>query len=186
MIILQLELGLPVSQLANFNFPHYAFSGWYSSFDKYFRLGSHRSSASVKNIMTGYNISWKFSCITVVDQDHYSLSLLRKCGHFYVPSTTFHMSFSLLEADTSSKIPTHMIKSDITINENKETILQLGAKMSFSCWRQDLFPVLEATLETLCLRSCLLFDMFTDKTIFLSRTPLLRTLAIMNTKGCPQ
>ena len=57
---------------------------------------------------------------------------------------------------TSSKILTHLILSNITIKENKETILQLGAKRRIFCLQLDLFLVREATLETLCLHSYIL------------------------------
>ena len=51
---------------------------------------------------------------------------------------------------------THIILSNITIKENKETILQLGAKRRISCLQLDLFLVREATLETLSLHSYIL------------------------------
>ena len=48
--------------------------------------------------------------------------------------------------------------------EKKETILQQGVNMRISCLRPDLFPVCEATLETL-------LHMLGNKTIFLSLVP---------------
>ena len=46
--------------------------------------------------------------------------------------------------------------------ENKETILQLGVNMRISCLRPDLFPVCEATLETLFY---LLYPVITDSSL---------------------
>ena len=51
--------------------------------------------------------------------------------------------------------------------------------------RPDLFPVREAMLETLFLRSYILSHMLQDKTIIFSRTPLLQTLALMDAKASP-
>ena len=50
---------------------------------------------------------------------------------------------------------------------------------------QTLFSVREAMLETLFLRSYILSHSFRDKTIFFSRTPLLRTLKLTDTKSAP-
>ena len=47
--------------------------------------------------------------------------------------------------------------------ENKETILQLGVNMRISCLRPDLFPVCEATLETLFYLS---YPVITDFSLF--------------------
>ena len=55
------------------------------------------------------------------------------------------------------------MQNDITIKENTETILQLVANMRISCLRPNLYPVCEATLETSCLRSYVLFHMFIDQ-----------------------
>ena len=52
--------------------------------------------------------------------------------------------------------------------ENKETILQLGVNTRISCLRPDLFPVCEATLETL-------FYVKEQNNFFISPTPLLQT-----------
>ena len=51
--------------------------------------------------------------------------------------------------------------------------------------RPDLFPLREAMLETLFLRSYILSHMLQDKTIFFSRTPLLQTLALTDAKASP-
>ena len=64
---------------------------------------------------------------------------------------------------TSSKILTYIMQSDITIKENTETILQLAANMRISCLRPNLYPVREATIETLCLRIYILFHRFRDQ-----------------------
>ena len=64
------------------------------------------------------------------------------------------------------------MQSDTTIKENTETILQLAANMRISCLRPNLYPVRDATLETLCLRSHILFHMFRDQiTYFLCYYP---------------
>ena len=74
--------------------------------------------------------------------------------------------------NTSSKILTHIMQSDTTIKENTETILQLAANMRISCLRPNLYPVRDATRETLCLRSHILFHMFRDQiTYFLCYYP---------------
>ena len=52
------------------------------------------------------------------------------------------------------------MQSDNAIKENSETILQLAANMRTSCLRPKLYPVCEATLEMLCLRSYILSHMF--------------------------
>lgn len=103
------------------------------------------------------------------------------------PSATLHLIYFLLERTLKYFVrnpDSHNTKRHY--DKGVKAFLQLRASVRISCLRPDIFLACEATLETLCLRSCLLFDMFTDKTIFLSRTPLLRTLAIMNTEGCPQ
>ena len=94
------------------------------------------------------------------------------------PAKHFTCLFSLYSGHlrTSSKILTYIMQSDITIKENTETILQLAANMRISCLRPNLYPVREATLETLCLRTYILFH----------STPLLRTLAITDTKSPPR
>ena len=73
-----------------------------------------------------------------------------------------------------SKILTHIMQSDTTIKENTETILQLAANIRISCLRPNLYPVRDATLETLCLRSHILFHMFRDQiTYFLCYYPVI-------------
>ena len=102
--------------------------------------------------------------MTVINSCYYGLLLLWKCGCFHAPppsspSAMFHLFFFSHQSkhlSTSSKILTHIILSNITIKENKETILQLGAKRRISCLQLDLFLVREATLETLCLHSYIL------------------------------
>ena len=73
--------------------------------------------------------------MTEINSRYYGLSPLRKYG-----------------------IRTHIIQSDITIKENRETIVQLGANMKISF--RIFFLVRGATLETL--RNCILFHMFRD------------------------
>ena len=76
--------------------------------------------------------------VTEINSRYYGLS--RYYGNVDTcrpPSATFPLFFSLTIADTSFKILNHIIKSDITREENKETILQLGANMKISC----LWPV---------------------------------------------
>ena len=73
--------------------------------------------------------------------------------HFFSSRYCVHLS-------TSSKILTHLIQSDIRIKKNKETILQLGENMRISCFRPDLSPVREATLQTLSLRSYISISYF--------------------------
>lgn len=100
--------------------------------------------------------------MTVINSCYYGLLLLWKCGCFHAPpspSAMFHLFFSSHYSkllSTSSKILTQIILSNITIKENKETILQLGAKRRIFCLQLDLFLVCEATLETLCLHSYIL------------------------------
>ena len=81
------------------------------------------------------------------------------------PAKHFTCLFSLYSGHLSiaSKILTYIMQSDITIKENTETILQLAANMRISCLRPNLYPVREATLGTLCLRSCILFHRFRDQ-----------------------
>ena len=81
------------------------------------------------------------------------------------PAKHFTCLFSLYSGhlSTSSKILTYIMQSDITIKENTETILQLAANMRISCLRPNLYPVREATLETLCLRTYILFHRFRDQ-----------------------
>ena len=92
---------------------------------------------------------------------YYGLRLLLKCGHFHATQRNISLVFSLSIA--SSKILTYIMQSDITIKENTETILQLAANMRISCLRPNLYPVREATLETLCLRTYILFHRFRDQ-----------------------
>ena len=90
------------------------------------------------------------------------------------PAKHFTCLFSLYSGHLSiaSKILTYIMQSDITIKENTETILQLAANMRISCLRPNLYPVRDATLETLCLRSHILFHMFRDQiTYFLCYYP---------------
>ena len=85
------------------------------------------------------------------------------------PAKHFTCLFSLYSGHLSiaSKILTYIMQSDITIKENTETILQLAANMRISCLPQaagpNLYRVREATLGTLCLRSCILFHRFRDQ-----------------------
>ena len=81
------------------------------------------------------------------------------------PAKHFTCLFSLSSGhlSTSSKILTYIMQSDITIKENTETILHVAANMRISCLRPNLYPVREATLETLCLRTYTLFHRFRDQ-----------------------
>ena len=58
--------------------------------------------------------------------------------------------------------------------EKKETILQQGVNMRISCLRPDLFPVCEATLETL-------FHMLRNKTIFYLSYPVFTDFSSLQT-----
>ena len=62
---------------------------------------------------------------------------------FFLSRNNGHLS-------TSSKILTHMIKSDITTKENKQTVLQLDANMKWFLFAAGFCPVHEATLESFC------------------------------------
>ena len=57
------------------------------------------------------------------------------------------------------------------MNENKETVLQLGANVRISRLWPDLSPSHETTLENLRLRSYILFYTFRCKTIYFSLVP---------------
>ena len=58
--------------------------------------------------------------------------------------------------------------------EKKETILQRGVNMRISCLRPDLFPVCEATLETL-------FHVLRNKTIFYLSHPVITDFSLFQT-----
>ena len=101
--------------------------------------------------------------MTEINSCYYALSLLRKCRHFQAlppppppppppPARHFNFFFSRNNGhlSTSSKILTHMIKSDITTKENKQTILQLDTNMKRFLFAAGFFPVHEATLESFC------------------------------------
>ena len=60
----------------------------------------------------------------------------------------------------------------------KETILQQGVNMTISCLRPDLFPVCEATLETL-------FHMLRNKTIFYLSHPVIIDFSLFQTFNLP-
>lgn len=89
------------------------------------------------------------------------------------------------QLSTSSKILTHIMQSDITMKENTETILQLAANTRISCLRPNLFPVREAMLETLCLRSYIIFQMFRDQIIYFSLVPRYYRLLPSRTQYLP-
>ena len=73
------------------------------------------------------------------------------------------------------------MQSHTTIKENTETILQLAANMRISCLGPNLYPVRDATLETLCLRSYILFHMFRNQiTYFLWYYPAITDLRTQN------
>ena len=72
------------------------------------------------------------------------------------------------------------------VDENQETILQLGANRRIFLLAAGSFSVHETTLETLCLHIYILFHMFRNKTFFFYRTPLLQTLAITDIKSPPE
>ena len=59
----------------------------------------------------------------------------------------------IVQSITEQILRLNFMDSDITIKENKESILLSGANMIISCLRADLFQVLEAMLEALCLLS---------------------------------
>ena len=58
--------------------------------------------------------------------------------------------------------------------EKKETILKQGVNKRISCLRPDLFPVCEATLETL-------FHMLRNKTIFYLSHPVIIDFSSLQT-----
>ena len=62
--------------------------------------------------------------------------------------------------------------------EKKETILKQGVNMRISCLRPDLFPVCEATLETL-------FHMLRNKTIFYLSHPVNTYFSLFQTFNLP-
>ena len=62
--------------------------------------------------------------------------------------------------------------------EKKETILQQGVNMRISCLRPDLFPVFEATLETL-------FHMLRNKTIFYLFYSVITDFSLFQTFNLP-
>ena len=78
------------------------------------------------------------------------------------------------------------MQSDITMKENTETILQLAANTRISCLRPNLFPVREAMLETSCLRSYILFQMFRDQIIYFSLVPRYYRLSPSRTQYLPR
>ena len=57
--------------------------------------------------------------------------------------------------------------------------------MRISCLRLDLFPARKAILETLCLRSCMLFHMIGNKTIYCSLVPCYYGLSLLRTLNLP-
>ena len=57
--------------------------------------------------------------------------------------------------------------------------------MKISCLRPDLFPARKAILETLCLRSCMLFHMIGNKTIYCSLVPCYYRLSLLRTLNLP-
>ena len=58
-----------------------------------------------------------------------------------------------MQSITEQILRLNFMDSDITIKENKESILLSGENMIISCLQPDLFQVLEAMLEALCLLS---------------------------------
>lgn len=95
--------------------------------------------------------------MTEINSRYYGLSLLRKCRHFHAPPPIpqrdillFFFSRNKGHLSTSSKILTHMIKSDITTKENKQTVLQLDANMKWFLFAAGFCPVHEAALESFC------------------------------------
>ena len=62
--------------------------------------------------------------------------------------------------------------------EKKETIHQQGVNMRISCLRPDLFPVCEATLETL-------FHMLRNETISYLSHPVISDFSLFQTFNLP-
>ena len=120
--------------------------------------------------------------VTEINSRYYGLS--RYYGNVDTcrpPSATFPLFFSLTIADTSFTILNHIIKSDITREENKETILQLGANMKISC----LWPVFFFRLATY-----IPFQMFRDEPIYFLSYPGITESRYcghwISPRGCPQ
>ena len=59
----------------------------------------------------------------------------------------------IVQSITEQILRLNFMDSDITIKENKESILLSGANMIICCLRPDLFQVRETMLEALCLLS---------------------------------